>query len=175
MTANAGDAGDVGLIPGSGRFPGEGNDNPLQDSCLENPMNRGAWQATVHWIAKSQARLSDWAHTIEAVASASDNLPPSPHFFTSKAVCAPLGKQSDLSETGSPREKCSYHIKHTVSRDLNETIRVWWKHINEDLFRDVPLLWFTKEKVSVVNLVSREYIFAREAFCNAEETKKNWT
>ena len=42
-TANAGDAGDVGLIPGSGRFPGEGNDNPLQDSCLENSMNRGAW------------------------------------------------------------------------------------------------------------------------------------
>ena len=46
--ANAGDVRDGGLIPGLGRFPGEGPGNPLQDSCLENPMNRGAWQATVH-------------------------------------------------------------------------------------------------------------------------------
>ena len=41
-------AGDMGLIPGSGRLPGEGNDNPLQYSCLENSMYRGAWQATIH-------------------------------------------------------------------------------------------------------------------------------
>ena len=46
-------AGDLGLIPGSGRFPGEGNGKPLQYSCLENPMDGGAWQATVHGIAKS--------------------------------------------------------------------------------------------------------------------------
>ena len=46
-------AGDLGLIPGSGRSPGEGNDNPLQCSCLENPMDGGAWQATVHGVAKS--------------------------------------------------------------------------------------------------------------------------
>ena len=46
--------GDVGLIPGLGRSPGEGNGNPLQDSCLENPMDRGAWQAAVHRGAKSQ-------------------------------------------------------------------------------------------------------------------------
>ena len=45
-------AGDMGLIPGLGRFPGEGNDNLLQDSCLENPMDRGAWQAKVHGVAK---------------------------------------------------------------------------------------------------------------------------
>ena len=45
-------AGDVGLIPGLGRSPGEGNGNPLQYSCLENRMDRGAWQATVHGIAK---------------------------------------------------------------------------------------------------------------------------
>ena len=42
--------GDLGSIPGSGRSPGEGNDNPLQYSCLENPMDRGAWQATVHGV-----------------------------------------------------------------------------------------------------------------------------
>ena len=46
-------AGDLGLIPGSGRFPGEGNGNPLQYSCLENPMDRGAWWTTVHGVAKS--------------------------------------------------------------------------------------------------------------------------
>ena len=45
-------AGDAGLIPGLGRFPGEGNGNPLQYSCLENPMNRGAWQAIVHGVTK---------------------------------------------------------------------------------------------------------------------------
>ena len=43
-------AGDPGSIPGSGRSPGEGNGNPLQYSCLENPMDRGAWQATVHGV-----------------------------------------------------------------------------------------------------------------------------
>ena len=47
-------AGDLGSIPGSGRSPGEGNGNPLQYSCLENPMDGGAWQTTVHGIAKSR-------------------------------------------------------------------------------------------------------------------------
>ena len=50
--ANSGDAGDTGLIPGSGRCPGEGNGNPLQYSSLENPMGRGAWKLAVHRIAK---------------------------------------------------------------------------------------------------------------------------
>ena len=53
-------AGDPGSIPGSGRSPGEGNGNPLQYSCLENPMGGGAWQATVHGVAKSRTRLSDF-------------------------------------------------------------------------------------------------------------------
>ena len=52
-------AGDTGLIPGSGRSPGGGNDNPLQYSCLESSMDRGAWQATIHGVAKSQTQLSD--------------------------------------------------------------------------------------------------------------------
>ena len=51
------DVGDTGSIPGSGRFPGEGNENSLQYSCLENPMGRGAWWATVHWVAQSQTWL----------------------------------------------------------------------------------------------------------------------
>ena len=54
VKASASNAGDLGSIPGSGRSPGEGNGNPLQYSCLENPMDRGAWWATVHGVAKSQ-------------------------------------------------------------------------------------------------------------------------
>ena len=52
-------AGDLGLIPGSGRSPGEGKGNQLQYSCLENSMDRGAWQATVHGVTKSQIQLSN--------------------------------------------------------------------------------------------------------------------
>ena len=52
-------AGEAGLIPGSERSPGEGNGNPLQYSCLENVMDRGAWGATVHGVAKSWTRLSN--------------------------------------------------------------------------------------------------------------------
>ena len=50
--ANAEDAGDVGSIPGSGKSPGGGNGSPLQDSCLDNPMDRGAWRATVQGVSK---------------------------------------------------------------------------------------------------------------------------
>ena len=52
-------AGDAGLIPKSGRFPGEGNGNLLQYSCLENPMDRGAWWASVHGVAESGTQLSN--------------------------------------------------------------------------------------------------------------------
>ena len=52
-SANAGDARDMGSIPALGRYPGEGNGNSLQYSCLENTMDRGAWWATVHGVAKS--------------------------------------------------------------------------------------------------------------------------
>ena len=55
---NTGDARDMGLIPGSGRSPRGGNGNPFQDSCLENPMDRGAWLSTVHGVTKSQTQLT---------------------------------------------------------------------------------------------------------------------
>ena len=58
LLANAGAAGNSGSIPGSGRSPGGGNGKPLHYSCLENSMDRGAWQATVHGIAKSWKPLS---------------------------------------------------------------------------------------------------------------------
>ena len=57
------DAGDAGLIPGLGRSPGVGNGSPLQYSCLVNSMDRGAWQATVHGVAKSRRRVSTHACT----------------------------------------------------------------------------------------------------------------
>ena len=58
--ASAYNARDPGSIPGSGRSPGEGNGNPLQYSCLENPMDRGAWWATIHGVSKSWTQLSDF-------------------------------------------------------------------------------------------------------------------
>ena len=59
LLANAGDARDMSSIPGSGRSPGGGNGNPLQYSCLERPMDRGAWWAKVHGVTKSQTQLSE--------------------------------------------------------------------------------------------------------------------
>ena len=61
--AKAEDMRNLGSIPGSGRFPGVGHGNPLQYSYLENSMDRGAWQATVHEAEKSWTQLSDEAHT----------------------------------------------------------------------------------------------------------------
>ena len=67
LPANAGDTGDVGLIPGSRRSPIEGNDNPLQYSFLGNPMDRGAWWATVHGVTKGQIQLSMHAYTMSFI------------------------------------------------------------------------------------------------------------
>ena len=55
LPANAGDIRESGSIPGSGRYLGGGRGNPLQYSCMENPIDRGAWQATVCWVAESEA------------------------------------------------------------------------------------------------------------------------
>ena len=65
LPANTGDVKDVGLIPGLGRSPGGRQGNPLQCSCLENPMDRGAWHATVHKVAKSWTQLGThaWGHS----------------------------------------------------------------------------------------------------------------
>jgi len=57
--ANAGDLRDASLIPGLGRSPGGGHGDPFQYSCLENPMDRGAWRAAVHRVARSQTQLRD--------------------------------------------------------------------------------------------------------------------
>ena len=64
VKASAYNSGDPGLITGSGRSPGEGNGNPLQYSCLENPVDRGAWQATDHGVAKSRTQLRNFTFTV---------------------------------------------------------------------------------------------------------------
>ena len=66
--ANAGDVRDAGSIPGSGKSPGGGHGNPLQYSCLENPLDRGAWRAPLHEVIKSQTRLkqlSTYTHNVQ--------------------------------------------------------------------------------------------------------------
>ena len=65
LVESACNSGDPGWIPGSGRCPREGNDNPLQYSCLENPMDGGAWWATVYTVAMTRTRLSDFTFTIK--------------------------------------------------------------------------------------------------------------
>ena len=64
VKVSARNAGDLGSIPGLGRSPGEGNGNPLQYPCLENPMDGGAWWATVHGVAESRTQLSDFTHSM---------------------------------------------------------------------------------------------------------------
>ena len=71
LPANAGDIRDAGLIPGLSRSSGGGHGNPLQYSCLENPKDRGAWQATIHGVAKSWTRLKQLTtrkHRLNSVA-----------------------------------------------------------------------------------------------------------
>ena len=78
------DAGDLGLIPGLGRSPGEGNGNPLQYSCLENPMDRGAWQVTVHGVARVRCDLAttppppDWQWGVDSLEHKSTFIPELP-------------------------------------------------------------------------------------------------
>ena len=62
LPANAGDTGDPVLIPGSGRSPGGGNGNPLQYSCLGNPMDRGAWWSTVYGVTESDTTEHPYRH-----------------------------------------------------------------------------------------------------------------
>ena len=79
LPANAGDTRDVGLIPGSGRSPGVGSGNPLQYSCLENPMDRGTWWDTVHGVAKEPTPLGTHTLYIYSTLTPTDlNLDPSP-------------------------------------------------------------------------------------------------
>ena len=84
LPANAGDTGEVGLIPGSGRSLGVGNGNLLQYSSWDNPMDRGTWPATVHGLAKSWTRLSDRAPMQTKPTVFHCNSPSAFHYFLNK-------------------------------------------------------------------------------------------
>ena len=73
MVESASNAGDLALVPGPGRSPGEGNGNTLQYSWLENPMAGGGWQATVHGVAKSQTRLNDFTFILSPLIAILDS------------------------------------------------------------------------------------------------------
>ena len=98
LPANSGDSRDIGSIPGLGRSPGG---NPLQESCLENSMNRGAWQATVHGVAKSQTQLSTHTRTyIHMYMYITE-----PHVHTEPPCCAPETNTTLLISYGSIKKK----------------------------------------------------------------------
>ena len=101
---NTRDAGDVGLIPGSGRSPGGGHGNPLQYFCLENPMDRGAWRATVHRVTKSRTRLSNRTHVHRPLETFSCNKQAqSKLVFPQEATCSFCPPGFPVSYTAWPR------------------------------------------------------------------------
>ena len=93
--ASANNVGDPGSIPGLGRFSGEGKSNPLQYTCLKNPMDRGAWWATVHGAAKSQTRLRDFTYTFIRIYTIPDP-------FSSAQSCLTLCDPMNRSTPGLP-------------------------------------------------------------------------
>ena len=111
LPASAGDVRDTGLIPGLGRSPGGGHGNPLQYSCLENPMERGAWQATVHGVSKSQTQLK-WlsVHRLVRQLSLSSSLSPFTNIFGYLLpICGIWGCRSMLSSRTHPKRLASCH------------------------------------------------------------------
>ena len=103
VKASACNAGDLGSVPGLGRSPGEGNGNPLQYSCLENPMDRGAWWATLHGVTKSRTRLHFHFHPL----GQPDLPPPLPPALGSFGEIPP-GWQASILFTQGPG-----HLLHT--------------------------------------------------------------
>ena len=122
--ANAGDVKDVGSISGLGRSPGGGSGNPLQYSCLENPMARGAWWATVHMVEKNQTKLKQLSTQIYKASS---------HLRRTSVVlseeCVPLARKHNSGE---------YTIKkpHGICRGRRE--RVWYLSA-----KNSSILWWT--------------------------------
>ena len=129
VKVSACNAGDLGLIPGSGRSLGEGNGNPLQYSCLETRMDGGAWWATVHGVAKSRTRLSDFTFTFHFHALEKE-------MATHSSVLAwripGIGEPDGLSSTG----------LHRVGHD--------WSHLAAAAAAAYSLSWALLFKLSLI-------------------------
>ena len=111
-------AGDLGSIPGLGRSPGEGNGNPLQDSCLENSMDGGAWWATVHGVTKSRTRLSDFTFTFT-----------SPIFIAAVFTIAKTWKQTEgpLTDEWINKMWCTYTMEYysAIKNEIMPLVATW--------------------------------------------------
>ena len=109
--SNGGDARDAGLNPGLGRPPGEGNGTPLQYSCLENPMDRGAWWATVHGVAESDTNehTSTLLHTLRSKRSSSL------YCVAGTVLCIQDGSERDSNVCLLPRETDGDETQPTVT------------------------------------------------------------
>ena len=128
MPANKGDIRDQGSIPGLGRSPGEGLGNPLQYSCLENPTDRGAWQATVHGVAKSEtteqlnrSRTRKKQRTV-------------PSFLECPCVVCPSSAELRATATRSPAASAVFYRRHQVPRR---------GHIRSSVREFFPSNWFS--------------------------------
>ena len=110
-------AGELSSTPGSGRSPRGGNGNPFQHSCLENPMDRGAWQATVHGVAKSQTWLRDWHFHFQRV----DIVPTAAWICLDQLLCHLMTLQPFVSSCTGPDNMSIEEI----ARDSNHG--EWWE------------------------------------------------
>ena len=134
-------AGTVGLIPGSGRFPGRGNSNPLQYFCWDNPVDRGAWQAIVYGVTKSQTRLRDWeqSHTDPGTGGSwifkHTNSPTRCYKRQSKSECLLLKKQYFYyNHDWEDRENSMLTIRRKLIRGSSTLSRLFnlWQHRQPD-------------------------------------------
>jgi len=130
--------GDLGSILGLGRSPGEGNGNPLQYSCLENPMDGGAWQATVHGVTKSRPRLSDFTFTfIPSVRSCSiHSFWWHFYIYLFDHMIKSLLLDSKLSLRKAPIYFCSLlYLQHLVQRftHMKSSINICWVNVTYSL------------------------------------------
>ena len=115
--ASAGDEEDTGSVPGSGRSPGGGHGNPLQYSCLENPMDRGAWWATVHGVSKSQTWLNMHAHELRG------------RFLYSSCLSHPSPRPAlhpFIPHLQIPYLHQGNHLKTEILQDGNIGMNRWW-------------------------------------------------
>ena len=127
--------GDLGSIPGLGRSPGEGNGSPLQYSCLENPMDGGAWWATVHGVAKSRTQLSDFTHSLTLSGQGCKASPPETSQHLPTAFCRLLKVKDTLQQ-----HTISWGEKLLLKNDLEIRKKKYPKNSSSNL-------WINKNQI----------------------------